>query len=469
MKLVLNNPILMTCVIISSKTNENVVKIVDEDYYKLDDYSDYIISAKVIGSAKGLKEGQKGLVIQSNETSDSTNYFLGVTDDSSSVGNKEVPIENKVNQTKQLLTDQEYNVKVAESSFMLKDEFYSLMGVKDNKVTSSISSGSGELNLFHKKRISIESNELTYRIGNGNFIITGPSDDTAGDKADAIDKYKSINQFFVKAKNVGFDTQGGAFKYTGNLFDAKLGSSKMSTFVPGGGPSAAFNVEIVQGDADLTIGLGSVHMIAQNFKLIDSINFRVGTILHPIKSGHTMNAKQNLLYHQTAFKLVETYLDLKSGGKAELFGTNSIDVKSLAGDISLTAVARNVKVSSTMNTNIDAKMNVNIKSKLSQTLDALISITIKAKNKISMSAKSVAIEAMVDAKVKAAMINVEAKTNAIIKAKMIKLQASGMLDMSGSKMIMAGPKKVAPTGAGPFCALPSCLFTGAPHSGPMAK
>ncbi len=45
-----------------------------------------------------------------------------------------------------------------------------------------------------------------------------------------------------------------------------------------------------------------------------------------------------------------------------------------------------------------------------------------------------------------------------MQAKTIKLQATGFtIEVNGT---------VAPTGAGPFCGLPNCLFTGAPHVGP---
>lgn len=45
---------------------------------------------------------------------------------------------------------------------------------------------------------------------------------------------------------------------------------------------------------------------------------------------------------------------------------------------------------------------------------------------------------------------------------------SPILNLTSVAMINAGPKVVAPTGVGPFNAIPFCLFTSAPHSGMMA-
>ena len=64
------------------------------------------------------------------------------------------------------------------------------------------------------------------------------------------------------------------------------------------------------------------------------------------------------------------------------------------------------------------------------------------------------IEATGDTTVKGANVNVEAITSATVKAANVQI-TGGNLQVNGS----ASPS------AGPFCAVPACLFTGAPHTG----
>lgn len=65
------------------------------------------------------------------------------------------------------------------------------------------------------------------------------------------------------------------------------------------------------------------------------------------------------------------------------------------------------------------------------------------------------IEATGDTMVKGENVNVEATASATVKAANVKITGGNLL-VNGS---------AAPTGTGPFCAVPACLFTGAPHTG----
>ena len=68
------------------------------------------------------------------------------------------------------------------------------------------------------------------------------------------------------------------------------------------------------------------------------------------------------------------------------------------------------------------------------------------------------IEATGDTTVKGANVNVEAAASASVKAANVQI-TGGNLQVNGS----AAP------GTGPFCAVPACLFTGAPHTGNMVS
>ncbi|MFA5759734.1 MAG: hypothetical protein WC942_10320, partial [Clostridia bacterium] len=46
------------------------------------------------------------------------------------------------------------------------------------------------------------------------------------------------------------------------------------------------------------------------------------------------------------------------------------------------------------------------------------------------------------------------------------IKSTGTVNIQGATVTMEGTTNlVSPTGSGPFCALPACLFTGAPHVG----
>jgi hypothetical protein len=68
------------------------------------------------------------------------------------------------------------------------------------------------------------------------------------------------------------------------------------------------------------------------------------------------------------------------------------------------------------------------------------------------------IEASGDTTVKGKNVNVEATSSATVKAAQVRI-TGGTLQVNGSS---------AP-GSGPFCGLPACLFTGAPHTGNMVS
>lgn len=62
-------------------------------------------------------------------------------------------------------------------------------------------------------------------------------------------------------------------------------------------------------------------------------------------------------------------------------------------------------------------------------------------------------------------VSVEASGNASVKA--TKTTVEGNVEIKGGTFTMKGT--AAPTGSGPLCGLPNCLFTGAPHSGSVAS
>lgn len=88
------------------------------------------------------------------------------------------------------------------------------------------------------------------------------------------------------------------------------------------------------------------------------------------------------------------------------------------------------------NLDIEVKETANIKTR---------DLTVEAENNVTIEA--------------AADVRVKAGTSAVVDAPQVSI-TGGMLTVDGA---------AAPSGSGPFCALPTCLFTGAPHVGNMVS
>jgi predicted transcriptional regulator len=469
MKLVLNMALIQTVIVVSDIVTEKIVKVVNEDLYTSTDYVDHIFSAKVVGSTSSIKKGCKGLIIQSGENNDVC-YYLGNIDEEEVTKPKNGPIAKNVgNNVSFAMDDKKLDLQTGGVKINTKDDFYSISMSKNNELISNITSTSNSINTYHKKRILTESDDVIYRVGKGNFIITGYTDKEASENANETEKYKSFNQFYVKSRNMNFDAEGGTIGLSGNVFKTRLGSASLSSFIPGEGATKSFDVEILDGHAEFTIGLGSFYINVENFKFLDEINFRVGSPFHPTASGQIMTAFKNKMYLNTLFPAVSSYIEMKTGATIKMFSTNKIDIESALGDITINSMVTNVNIQSTMKNNFESLLDTNIKSKtMNVNIQSLLDTNIKATKNFKVSSANTAIEALVEAVVKSKMMKLKAEMQMELKSQMIKISADTALDLSASKMIKTGPKSVAPTGSGSWCALPACIFSGAPHSGDTA-
>ena len=101
---------------------------------------------------------------------------------------------------------------------------------------------------------------------------------------------------------------------------------------------------------------------------------------------------------------------------------------------------------------------VSLKSK-ETTIEVDGGATLKTSGNTTVEANGdVTVKATGNAEVKGAQINIEATASATVKAPQVQI-TGGALQVKGA----AAPA------TGPFCALPNCLFTGAPHGGNMVS
>lgn len=106
--------------------------------------------------------------------------------------------------------------------------------------------------------------------------------------------------------------------------------------------------------------------------------------------------------------------------------------------------------------------------------DPGVTIQITPEGAISISAKAavgltcedaVSIEAQQDVTVKGANVTVEAQQACTVKGTASVEVNAPQVKITGGQLTVNG--NAAPSGSGPFCGIPACLFTGAPHVGSM--
>lgn len=91
-------------------------------------------------------------------------------------------------------------------------------------------------------------------------------------------------------------------------------------------------------------------------------------------------------------------------------------------------------------------------------------LNIEVSENATIKAKTADVEVKETANVKVETANIEATKEATVKAPKIKIDSADA-EITGGNFTMKGT--VAP-GTGPLCAIPNCLFTGAPHGGDKA-
>lgn len=118
---------------------------------------------------------------------------------------------------------------------------------------------------------------------------------------------------------------------------------------------------------------------------------------------------------------------------------------------------------SNITTLIDPDGNVTIESKGegSITFEKDMTVTIKGNVTVNIEGDcSMEVKGNVD--VKGKEVNVEAQSNCNVKGTQVKVEGT-QVEVTGGTLKVGGT--AAPSGSGPFCGIPACLFTGAPHVG----
>ena len=252
-----------------------------------------------------------------------------------------------------------------------------------------------------------------FRTGATHFSGTTANPIPIGAEGEAV--YSPMSEFTVKANKIALDAGSGALALSGGALVLKLGSGRLSSAgsgVPGTGPVDAFEVATVQGGITLMAGMGDVTVGSNNLDFIDVVELRNGSAISPVATHVTLSLTEALVQQEFAFGLTAAKLSL-ANLTATLQAFTNVDVTALLGALTLKGA-----------------MGVSISSMLTMALSALTLISISAPAGISMTTMA--------------------------------------LDLTKALSITAGPKVVVPTGVGPFCALPMCPITGAPHSGAVA-
>jgi len=481
--------------VMSDKISGNCVKISLSDNHNEDNPHDNIRPARIVGQVPSLKRGDKCLVIKESEEQNATLYFLGLLEPNNKLKSsnasgsdekdRQVVSKSKDGKTKILCDDNIISMKsgsnklevgntiygeVQGGSFSIGTDSAGMLSKRGDLVQGSIVMSAKETHIYNNKSIRIETQSLETRVNDGNYVVTGGRI-TDGTET-AKEKYKALNHAHFKTKNFSIDTEGGTFQHIGNVFTVKLGSAAAAGAIPGTGPSTAFGVDILQGDAKITTGLGSIKLNAYNFKAMDDITLRVGTILHPAAGELKLSAYEVSLGLDTMYSIINSKLNMSPGGISKLVAFKSIDLTTRLGDIGITAGGLgNVNIKSMLDTKINALKafktssilgNTEMSSMMAFKIDSLMDFSVASKlGNIKLAAMLTAtIDAKIKATIKSAMVEISAAAMTTIK--------TAMLDLKGASIIDMGPKVAAPTGTGCFNSLNFCLFAGAPHSGPIA-
>lgn len=484
-------------IIMAASTNGGMARVSLSESYSLDSPYDNIRTARIIGTIpQTLPVNKPCLLIKENASPYANLYFLGVLENSVGVANDttgtssdevghNVPIKSNRGNTKVLLDENKITLKSSDGEFSLSPQrlYGKVAGAEANlensnagfmvkngeQVSGSVVVGQTQLHLFHRSMMKFETGDFIARLTGGNFIITGRRDREEGGSATSeVEHYLSLNRAYFKTRNFDIDTEGGSFVHSGNTHNIHLGSARMTSFIPGTGPTDAYVLDILEGNAIIDTGLGDIKITTYNVEYTNKVKLRCGSMIHPTASNLILEANSAEFSLETVFFAVSTGLYLDKGGKAELNAFKSIDLTTTTGDITLDSMA-NINLTSMMDTSIDAtkKIIMNATMGIETSSDMKIMLESQMDTEI-MSQMKIKLESAMDTIITALKAKIEAQLEAIIEAANIKLNASTQLDMSGSTVIKAGPKMAMPTGSGPFCAIPTCLFTGAPHVGDTA-
>lgn len=426
--------------------------VLNEDYNA--DYPDDGIAYAKIACPKPdiINIDDECLIVKTNDIAENW-YCIGFIQKEENYNKK--PNSIRVGETTQAIGNDFYEIKTPNNFINLNDRF-SIINHKKNNVSSSIIGGNSKMFLYNKKRLHLESPDILFQSEQGNVNIVGKKTNDSND----IENYLPINQLYVRSQKA-FIRTGNYFNITAGRMKIDLSSSKLSSTNPLKGPNEVYHINAIEGDIRSDVGLGDIILNNYNFKFTNKIELRCGSKLHPTASGVELTAKGAKYYLHTTFELIQSYLEFKTGGSAELFSSRNINVKSLYGK---------VLIDSTQDTLIKSLTKINLSANSGINMSSLTNINITANTGIKASSRT-KIEILSNSNmdiISKTNLNLKGLVKVLVDSALIEIKGQ-MLDLSKSGTINAGPKSSPPTGSGPFCALPTCLFTGAPHSGSIAQ
>lgn len=308
------------------------------------------------------------------------------------------------------------NVIVADGSFRVAKQGLS-MQLEPSGFLVKIPDGTEERTTFSLKNSSVEllsGGAFTLRTNTnvnfeipGSFFITGQTVD--GEET-------SMDLFKVKCNRALLDTGSGPLNVSGSALSVKIGSSKLGNPVPGLGSMTSVALEVVQGNMDISVGIGDIDI--RSLSPTSAIKIVNGLLAIGPQSWVEFDTMSAIIGAEMVPGMGAT-LELTRTGSADLTAFMDIAVTSDMGAIDISTMAGDISIETIMG-------KVALTAMTEMSLDALkILITASAK---------VAVEA-------------------------------AMLDLTGASLINFGPKTAVPGPTGPLNSIPICPLLGCPHSG----
>jgi len=398
--------------------------------------------------------GSYGVVIFRNKADKSNCYWIGgipensmietdhkqsLATDKSAVSVKDDSVLLKANDaifyhSSQMteITNKDYGLQLSKQSFTT-----SLLHPDDkNNSEASFEISRDQNSLYTTGHTLVRSQaDINLISQSGNIIISGTRT--------ADTQYNPARRIHLTGNSIDLHTKGGQIDLEAGKMRINLSDSRTSADIPGTGGSIGFDLNILSGDISATTKLGNIFIHNLNYGAIGVIKLTNGSILSPttlLETSLTLAIKSAKLSQITLPGVVESSLTLDTG-KSHLKSTRGIYNEAIAG---------NIEFMTNLDLLIEAKLNAKVNA-----------MKIEIISKLETKLKSITTIIETD------KLNITAKMSAI-KSQMTKMEGS-LLDIKKVATIDAGPKSVAPTGSGPFCAIPTCPFTGGLHTGEKAS
>lgn len=300
--------------------------------------------------------------------------------------------------------------------------------------------------------ISAQSDMFLYTQDNL-FITAGYNDKSK--------KHKPIKNFYLTTSTAKLNINKSLF-ISGSQVNVKLGSSLVGGHpTPGAAGNKSWSINVLGGDIEYKAGLGNIkHQI---FNPISTI-----TLIAGMKTPSTPGLGP-IAIAGSAVEVGMTYTTMVTTGTYVNTNPSGILINSL-GLITETATGVITK-SAGATYNVTSGAAINFTAGATYALQAATGVTVQSGTTVDiLSATDLSLTSGTNINIMAgAAASVQTSATLDIQSGAPTSITSPMLNLTAASTINAGPKSVAPTGVGPFCAIPVCPFTGSPHQGPIAS